>query len=265
MISTVQKAAKEAGNLLVKYFKKGVSPSYKTSHQNLLTQADIGSQKVIQSSLLKSMVAKGFKKREIGFIDEENLDIKGKHTFIIDPLDGTTNFACGIRYFCISIAYAYNNQIKAGVVYNPLEDVFYLAGKTRGAYKQVGRKQEKLKIQPKSLKQCLAGTFITTKKQYQNQIYSVIERINPQIRAIRIMGGIALSFCQLAENIFNVYFEAATNIWDIAAAKLIVEESGGTVVNWQGKKLSLDFNNRRKSYQIIACHSKVLPAVLKFF
>lgn len=265
MIEILQKAAKEAGKALLKYFQKGVSVSYKTSHQNILTEADTTSQKIIQSSLLKSMISKGFKKEEIGFIGEENLNIKGKHIFIIDPLDGTTNFASGLPYFGVSIAYARDKNTLVGVVYVPIKDEYFIAEKGRGTYKIKDKKRQKLSINCTSLTNCLVATHTSSEKNLKEKQFKIYQKLLPSVRQIRMMGSAVVDTCYMADNIFSLYINGHTFIWDIAAAKLIVEESGGVAVDWKGNEIKLDFSHPEKQYQIIACHPKNLPEVLKFF
>lgn len=265
MINILQKTAKEAGEVLLRYFKKGVSVSYKTSHQNLLTEADIASQKIIQSSLLKSMAAKGFKKEEIGFIGEENLNIKGKHLFIIDPLDGTTNFASGLPYFAVSIAYIKDKNILAGVVYNPVKDEYFIAEKGQNAYKIKDKKRQKLSLKYTRLADCLVATHISSDRNLQKKQFAACQKLLPSVRQIRMMGAGVLDVCYTADNIFKLYINSHTFVWDIAAAQLIIKESGGTVVDWKGKEIDLHLKDPPKTYQIIACHPKSLPKVLKYF
>ncbi|OGK21084.1 hypothetical protein A3C98_03115 [Candidatus Roizmanbacteria bacterium RIFCSPHIGHO2_02_FULL_37_15] len=265
MIDILQKAARNAGEVLMKYFNQGVTASYKSSHKNLVTVADLASQKIIYETIVTKMVQKGFKKDEIGFIGEENLNINGKYKFIIDPLDGTNNFASGYGYFCVSIAYAINNKTVAGVIYNPSSNILYTTELGKGSYKVSFHQKKLLKVQKKKLKDSLLVAIFNTKEIIFHDEFKIYEKIYPVIRGLRTNQSTALDMCNLADNIFQIHVNGNSYIWDIAAAKLIVEESNASVTDWQGKEIKLDFNNPKKSYRFIACHSKLLHEVLKFF
>lgn len=265
MINLLQKAAREAGEVLEKYFYQGVSASYKTSHKNLVTQADLESQQIIYKTLMTEMLKKGFKKNEIGFIGEENLNVQGKHKFIIDPIDGTSNFASGYTYACISIGYAENYQIKSGVIFNPLSDELYSAEIKKGSYKICGNKKIRLELKEKELKNSLVAVIFNKEEKLFSQEIDVYKKIFPHVRGIRINSSTALDLCKLAENIFPININGHSSIWDIAAANLIVSESGGQLYDWKGKKIFIDAKNPLKEYQFIACHPKLLQEILKFF
>src|SRR3989344_8589889 len=117
MIDVLKTAAIEAGTILLNYYKKNLTLNYKTSHKDFYTIADVESQKTIKETITKLLVKKGVDKCEIGFIGEENLNTASnkKHLFVIDPLDGTTNFTSGFDFFAISIGYFYENELMAGL------------------------------------------------------------------------------------------------------------------------------------------------------
>lgn len=264
MIDILQRAAREAGEVILKYFKQGIKPSYKTSHKDLVTTADPASQEIIYKTIISQILRKGYKKDEIGFIGEENLNISGKHIFIIDPIDGTTNFGSGIDYFSISIAYSLNKKLLSGLIYNPIKNSLYFAEKNKGAYKVINKNKSVLKIQEKKMKNSmLAGVFNKSPEIYKKE-FKIYSRLFPSVRGMRFPGATTLDLCNFVDNIFQIVFNGNAYIWDIAAGKLIVEESKGAMVDWQGKEIVLDFNNPKKPYQFIACHPKLLHEILKF-
>jgi len=267
MLDILQKAAREAGDVLLKYFQKGVSASYKTSHKDLLTEADLASQKIICRTILKEMTSRNYKGNEIGFIAEEQLKIKGKHQFIIDPLDGTNNFASGIDYFCISIAYAKDRKITAGMIYHPTKDVYYFAQKHKGSYKVIVGKDIRLKLS--SLDLNLNQSIMTMIFSYKREIYQkeikIVKKIYPHLRGLRSFHSAALDICMCATNIFQISTFGTTKIWDLAAGKLIIEEAGGIMTDWSGNAINFDFDQLDKIYPTIVTHPKILPEVLKFF
>ncbi len=263
MINILKTAATEAGNILLNYYKKNLTINYKSSHKDFYTIADIESQKVIKETIAKLLAKKGIKESEIGFIGEENLStgINKKHFFVIDPLDGTTNFAFGFDFFSISIAYFYDGVLTAGLVYRPTTKDFYYAQKNQGAYKN----SQLLKIIYHPLKQCLlAGTISSRPNKYPQQFKSY-QSIFPHISGFRSLFCITLDICLLAENIFNIVVNGHTFIWDVSAAKLIIEEAGGIMIDFKGLSVNFDLNNPRKAYDVISCHPKLKNEILTFF
>ncbi|MBI2641161.1 hypothetical protein HYW87_01020 [Candidatus Roizmanbacteria bacterium] len=265
MIELLQKAARNAGEVLRNYFHKGVTVSHKASFKDLLTEADTESQKIIYRTLVNGMIKKGYRKEEIGFIGEEKLNVEGTHKFIIDPLDGTSNFEAGLEYFCISIAYSQNNSVLSSLVFDPMRNIFYLSERSKGAYKIYNGKRELLKHRKKAFKNSLVITILgNTPEIYERQL-EVHKKLHPNIIALRHLGATALDVSKCADNTFAFCINGGSSIWDIAAAKLIFEESGGIVTDWNGKRLQLAFNDSTQQYQFIACHPKLLPDVLLFF
>ncbi len=217
MINIMKQAATEAGTILLKYYKKNLTLNYKTSHKDFYTIADVESQKIIKETITKLLVKKGIKESEIGFIGEENLSLGNnkKHLFVIDPLDGTTNFASGFDFFAISIAYFYNGILNAGLVYQPTNKNFYYATKGKGSYKN----SKPLKIIYKLLKNCLLDGLISSKTDISSNLFNIYKKISSRILGYRNLSCITLDNCLLAENVFNIVTNGHTFIWDICCGK----------------------------------------------
>lgn len=265
MIHILQRVAKEAGEILIKYFKKDIKASDKKSHKDLVTIADLLSQEYIQKTIVKEMVKRKHKKSDVGFVGEEKMNISGTHKFIIDPLDGTNNFASGFDYFCVSIGYMKNNIPLAGTIYQPTRNFLYIAEKSKGAYKFEKNNKKILKMTYHDLRNSLLVSIFHESKKVSDLEINHNFKLFPFIRGMRTLHSTALDLCNCAENIFNIAISGQCSIWDIAAAKLIIEESGGTMVDLHGNSFNLDSTNSDKSYQFIACHQKLLPEILKFF
>lgn len=261
MIDILEKAAREAGEILINLQQTGFSTSQKTSHQNLVTSADIASQKSIQESITLALLKKGYKEDEIGFIGEENLDRPRTHTFVIDPIDGTTNFASRIDFFGISIAYFYKNKLSAGLIYDPIRKIIYSAIKDKGTFKN----GKKLEMKYSQLEDCICATYISSYPQFREKQFPILKKIIGNVRGIRIMGSSVLHNGMLAENKINFHFEQHTYIWDLAAAKLLIAESGGIVTDLNGKIIELNLKMPNEPFPFLACHPKLLPKVLPFF
>ena len=263
MINILKSAATEAGTILLKYYKKNLTLNYKTSHKDFYTIADVESQKVIKETITKLLAKKGIDESEIGFIGEENLhvDSKRKHLIVIDPLDGTTNFASGFDFFSVSIGYFHKDHLSAGLIYRPTTKDFYYAQKGQGAFKN----NKPLKIVYKPLKQCLLDGVISSRPNKYPQIFKSLESIFPYVSGLRSIFSMAISNCLLAENVFNIVVNGHTFVWDISAAKLIIEESGGIMVDFKGNPVNLNIKDPKQDYQTISCHPRLKDEILRFF
>ncbi len=263
MISILKSAATGAGTILLNYYKKNLTINYKTSHKDFYTIADVESQKIIQKIITKLLVKKGIDKSEIGFIGEENLhiDSKRKHLFVIDPLDGTTNFASGFDFFSISIGYFYEGSLTAGLIYRPTTKDFYYAQKNKGAYKN----SQVLRIVKKPLKECLFDGAVSSRPDKYSDLFKSFKNIFPHVSGFRSIFSMALSICLLAENVFNIAVNGHTFIWDVSAAKIIIEESGGTMFDLKGKQIDFNLDNPKQEYNVIACHPRLKKEILAFF
>ena len=263
MINILKIAATEAGTILLNYYKKNLTLNYKTSHKDFYTIADVESQKIIKEVITKLLVKKGVKKSEIGFIGEENLnEAAGKdHLFVIDPLDGTSNFASGFDFFAVSIAYFHEGALTAGLIYRPTTKDVYCAQKNQGAHKN-GRP---LKIVHKPLKQCLLDGVVSSRPDKYPQLFDSYENIFPHISGFRSIFCMTLSNCLLAENIFNIVVNGHTFIWDISAVKLMIEEAGGIMMDFIGQPVKFNLDNPKQAYDVISCHPKLKKEILAFF
>ena len=263
MIEVLKTAAIEAGTILLNYYKKNLTLNYKTSHKDFYTIADVESQKIIKETITKLLFKKGIDKSEIGFIGEENLNESSnkKHLFVIDPIDGTTNFASGFDFFAVSIAYFREGVLTTGLIYRPTTKDSYYAQKNQGAYKN----SQLLKIIYKPLKQCLLAGTISSRPNKYPQLFKSYQNIFPYISGFRSLSCMTLSNCLLAENVFNIVSNGHTFIWDISAAKLIVEESGGVMFDFKGRPVNFDLNNPKLAYDIISCYPRLKNEILRFF
>lgn len=255
----------EAGKILLKYFKTPLDISQKQSIHSIVTIVDLESQKIIQETIIDKLEGKGIKRLDIGFIGEENLNEKGKYLFIIDPLDGTTNFASGFPYFCVSIACAINNEIQYGLIYNPISSEFYFAEKGKGAYKLFNKNKTKLSIKKAEMKNILMNGHFNSNNEIRRKQLNLYNKLMPQIRGFRSVGALALDLALSSENIFNIVVNGSCCLWDIAAGGLIITESGGLITDWEGKDIDYDFNNSNKDYQVIAGEKEIVKKAVEMF
>tara|TARA_B100001123_G_scaffold47872_1_gene48556 strand:+ start:1386 stop:2138 length:753 start_codon:yes stop_codon:yes gene_type:complete len=179
---------------------------------DFVTNADTKAEKIIIEELTKS-------KRNYSIISEEGGKIIGKNKdnfWIIDPIDGTTNFLHGVPHFAISIALKSKNEIVSGLVYDPIKDEMFYAEKNNGAYCNNQRVRVSNK---KKLENCLFATGGSNEEEI---------KIKKNV-TLRKSGSAALDMAYVAAGKFDGYFQKNLNIWDIAAGIILVKEAGGII------------------------------------
>lgn len=263
VIKILKAAALSASKLQLEKFKKEIQIYNKTSHQDLVTEVDILSEEIIKKSLISSFKKEGVAQEEIGFLGEEGLDTRGKYIFIIDPIDGTVNYSSGIDYFGISIAYLEDNVLKAGLIYLPIFNTFYIAEAGKGAYKEEYNKKIPLDIRSQNLNKSLISTYFSSNKIMRDKIFSILKNLAEEIKGIRSTGAACSDFAFFTENIIGAAFHGYNKIWDIAAADLIIKEAGGIMVDWSGNETNLDLSDHDKTYSTLVIHPKNLSEFLR--
>jgi myo-inositol-1(or 4)-monophosphatase len=159
--------------------------------------------------------------------------VKGHpYTWIIDPLDGTTNYSRRLPYFCTSVALSQRGEVILGVVYDPLRNCLFQAERGKGAYLN----GESLQVsQVKSLGDALVG-LDWAHAQAERQITAQwVARMALQVRTLRTLGAAALGLCYVAAGWLDVYFHFSLRAWDAAAGALIVQEAGGSASDFTGR------------------------------
>ena len=264
MLETLQTASRAGGKILTSYFGNKYQTSHKGHWRNIVTTADVESQKIIQQTIRDLMQKKGHKASNIGFIGEENLHTQGEYQFIIDPLDGTTNFACGLEYFTVSIACYRADQPVCGVIYLPVSDIIYFGVSGQGAYKRVKHKDTKLTINQAPLTAMTITAHLSSNPLVQEKMIRIVNRLAGKTLGIRHLGCVTMEQCYLVENIFGAVLNANHFIWDTAATQIIIEEAGASLTDWQGKRLEYNFDNPNQSYNSLGCHPADLKNLQKY-
>lgn len=226
-LSEMIKAAHAAGKILQKYFRKKISIREKRG-AGLVTEADLQAENTIVKILKKTHP-------DFGFLTEEAPPeiSQSSGRWLIDPLDGTTNFVHGFPMFCVSIALEWKNLIVAGVIYHPLLDETYTAVRGQGAF--VNHKKIQVSQTTQLKKSLLTTGFTYRKTQWLHTEMEAFERLSGIARAIRRPGSAALDLAYTARGVFDGFWERRLSPWDIAAGSLLVEEAGGKVTDFQGK------------------------------
>ena len=226
-------AARQAGDLLRAKLGTHLAMRTKDVRSNIVTEADTQSE-----ALIRSFVAARFP--HDAFLGEESgqSGADAQHRWIVDPLDGTTNYAHGYRCFCVSIAYERAGVVEFGVVYDPMADEEYVARRGQGASCN-GRPIEVSRCD--DLRDALVVTgFPARKADDQSGNLQPFSDLLYRAQAIRRDGSAALDLCCVASGRFDGFWEPGLHAWDIAAGLLVVAEAGGRASDYRGEPATLD-------------------------
>ena len=214
------KACEKASRVIIRDFGEIENLQVsKKGPRDFVTKTDKRVEEILITELKKS-------KKNYSFITEESgvLINNGSDSFwIIDPIDGTTNFLHGIPHFAISIALQINNEIVSGLIFDPIKNEIFYADKSSGSFMNNGRARVSKKS---NIDDCLFGTD-------NDGIKSVYPKLN-----LRNSGCAALDLAYVGCGRLDGYFHNKINLWDIAAGKIIVEEAGGKVNNFSDFELN---------------------------
>jgi len=196
---------------------------------------------------------------EDSIVSEEGSNFhKGQVEWIIDPIDGTTNFFYGYPAFCISIAYKEPHGIGGGVVYHPLLNELFIAERGKGAY--LNQKMIKVNEIGQPSKNLIVMGFSNRYQGTWSNYAKIYSQIMPQVIDIRRTGSAALDLCYVACGRFGGYYEPAVKIWDIAAGSLILTEAGGNVTDRNGHNIEFS----QEDYSILATNDLLHDWFLQF-
>ncbi|PZF70999.1 inositol monophosphatase family protein [Taibaiella soli] len=228
----LNEAAHAAGSIILEYFQGSFRIEKKDSVNNLVTEVDKLSEKVIIDIIKKYFPDHSIISEEVGELMQDS-----DYQWIIDPIDGTVNFAHGIPICCVSIGVRYKNEMLYGVVYNPMMDEFFFAEKDNGAYLN----DEPISVSEKSDFEtaCLVTGFPYKWPVSKEHPIRVFERFIMQGLPVRRLGSAAIDLCWVACGRFDGFWEYNLNSWDVAAGYLIVQEAGGKITNFQGEQYSV--------------------------
>lgn len=228
-------AALEAGKLQMAAFGKTHTITTKGTTIDLVTEVDKECDALIISTLKKGAPDAQLLTEET-FNEQQSIDLT--NTWVVDPLDGTTNYAHGFPQFAVSIAYFHNNQPLIGVVYDPFKKEMLYAIRGRGAFLN----DSPILVSGNRV-QSLANALLATGFPYDiatSQVTNLdhFQRVAPHCQGIRRPGAAALDLSWLACGRLDGYWELKLSVWDIGAGALIVEEAGGKITGLQGEPLN---------------------------
>jgi myo-inositol-1(or 4)-monophosphatase len=200
------------------------------SPNDFVTEVDQAAERAIIETLLDAYPGHGILAEESGRTHGAR---DSDYVWIIDPLDGTTNFIHGFPVYAVSIALAHKGQVQQAVVYDPSRDDLFYASKGRGAF----RNDRRLRVSRRTrLAESLIGTGFPFRKGDNFKRYvKMFEDVMHQCAGLRRPGAAALDLCYVAAGWYDGFFETGLNPWDIAAGSLIITEAGGLIGNFTGE------------------------------
>ena len=225
---------RKAGDILLGFFRKPLERITKEAHGSFVTEADLASEKYLIVELATIIPQASFFAEESGKSGSSS-----DYCWVIDPLDGTTNFAHGLDYFCISIALTYKDEPIFGMVYRPITDELFWAEKNNGAYLN----NEVLKVSEKdSVKKGLFGACLPYGEGEElAHALAIREKVARQSYGLRTFGAAALDIALVAAGRLDGVFFEKLGWWDVAAGMLIVQEAGGKVSDYLGRPIGSDY------------------------
>ena len=245
-------AALQAGAFLRSRFGAHHDVSYKGSPTNLVTEMDRGAETIILDAIRARFPGHAVLAEESGARSGTE-----PHRWIVDPLDGTTNYAHGLPIYCVSIALELDGDLAVGVLYDPSRDECFVAERGRGA--TLNGAPLRVSVTP-TLEQSLLGTS------YPNDLAAAPRNnlaehadLIQRCRSVRSLGSAALGLAAVAAGRLDGYWEQRLGAWDVAAGALMIREAGGTVTAVHGAPLDLTAPTIAASNGLI--HSDLLQAL----
>ncbi|HHG90072.1 MAG TPA: inositol monophosphatase [Devosia sp.] len=253
LLNIMIRAAHKAGRSLTRDF--GEVENLQVSRKgpaDFVSNADRKAEEIVHDELLKA-------RPTYSFLMEESGEIKGtdgQHRWIIDPLDGTTNFLHSIPLFACAIALERNGEVIASVIYNPIMDETFTAEKGRGAWLN---ERKRLRVGGRrKLSECVGATGINSRNTAgTTREIRQLAHILPSLAGIRRTGSASTDLAWLAAGRFDLYWEAELAPWDIAPGLVLVREAGGFVSDFSGKADNI------QDGEVVAGNEAIHHAILK--
>jgi myo-inositol-1(or 4)-monophosphatase len=248
-----------AGELVRGFYDRGIALEYK-GDVDIVTEADRASEKFIMEQL-------GAEFPEHGIFGEEGtrVALDREYRWYVDPLDGTTNFAHGFPFFCISLGLEHrpaglapdqDGTLIAGVVYDPLRDELFAAERQRGAW--LNGRQLHVSLVDR-IEESLLATGFPSRKRHASPNIHFYQQLTLRSHGVRRAGAAALDLAYCAAGRLDAYWEFNLNPWDTAAGALLVEEAGGTMTGFDGAPFRLE------SREILATNGRIKETLVALF
>jgi len=228
ILQKAQRLAREAGKIQRDHYETDIEIRTKSAAIDLVTEVDHACEKLIVDALTRERPEDAILAEEGGGTDHEGATWR----WVIDPLDGTTNYAHGYPRFCVSIGVEHQGERTVGVVYDPLLDELYSA--VRGGGASCNGRPIHVSEEPDFANALLATGFAYDVQRSLEDNLNHFADVVKRARAVRRDGSAALDLCYVAAGRFDGFWEMKLHAWDVAAGLLIVEEAGGRISNMSG-------------------------------
>jgi myo-inositol-1(or 4)-monophosphatase len=232
MIEDIIKISKEAGSIIRNGFGTNLNIEFKTNETNLVTQIDKASEKLIKEFISEKYPTHGILAEESG--ETKN---SSDYVWVVDPLDGTTNFAHSLPIFSVSIGVQKSGKTVAGVVYDVMQDIVYCAEQGSGAF--ANDKKISVSKNDNIGHSVLVTGFPYNLAENNESIFQKFEAFTRASRGMRRLGSAAIDFCYVAKGVFDGFWEVYLHPWDVCAGKFILEEAGGLVTGFEGEDIDI--------------------------
>ena len=253
LLTVMMEAARRASKSLVRDFGEVAELQVsKKGAADYVTAADLKAEETLIRELQKARPGYGILAEERGLVEGTDKT----HTWIIDPLDGTSNFVHAIPHFAVNIALEREGQVVAAVTYNPIAQEMFWAERGRGAYVNQSRR---LRVAArKTMSEAMLATGIPfAGKPGHAQFLKELHQVMPHVCGVRRFGSAALDMAWVAAGRYDGYWERNLNAWDLAAGQLLVTEAGGMVSEIDGADAS------PRSTSMIAANLDLHPLIVE--
>jgi myo-inositol-1(or 4)-monophosphatase len=233
-LKIARKAARAGGEVASRYWREGVAMRCKAGEStNLVSDADVEAEKAIVG-----VIREDFPNHAVLAEEGHAGDVHAEHLWIVDPIDGTNNFAHHLPHFAVSVAYWKNGRPECGVIYNPIRDDWYEA--VRGGGSTYNGETVRVGTQTR-LDEVFVGVgfYYDRGAMMEATLDAIRELFRRKIHGIRRFGTASLDLAHVGMGCYGAYFEYQLSPWDFAAGKLFVEEAGGKVTTARGDALPL--------------------------
>jgi myo-inositol-1(or 4)-monophosphatase len=251
MLALAVEGAKAAAEILLRYFGTGVDARVKENRASVVTEADFASERCLIGMFRDACPDHGIIAEEAGFLPGGS-----DFTWVVDPLDGTSNFAAGLPWFGVIVALMEDRTPKLGVMYLPLSGDLYTAESGRGVF----RNGERVRLSPESeLANVLcAYGFDCAEQTVLNRQTELLQRIVSQARNVRSTNSL-VDFCYTLDGRLGACVSQSTRIWDIAAVSVMFAEAGGRFTGLRGEPVEFrrDASAGTINYQVIAANPSI--------
>ncbi|XQW84032.1 inositol-1-monophosphatase [Thalassotalea piscium] len=252
MLNIAVRSARAAGNVIVRSFEQDDKIEVELKGTNdFVTNIDMMAEQIIIDSIKKSYPGHSIIGEECGLIEGKDSD----YQWIIDPIDGTTNFVKGIPHFAVSIALKVKGKLDQAVIYDPIRGEVFTASRGKGA--QLNGFRIRVKQSKELSGSILATGFPFKQKQHMNAYLEMFKTLFVKTADMRRAGSAALDLAYVAAGRVDGFFEIGLKPWDTAAGELLVIEAGGLVTDFTGG------HNHASSGNIVASSSRLLKEILK--